>query len=64
MEGGPEGQDQRACPIDPAGGARLCAWPGRLDLTLSGEGGTFAQVWQVFAESAVPLPGDEKPAGG
>ncbi|QVL49446.1 MAG: hypothetical protein KFB96_02680 [Thiocapsa sp.] len=58
LEGGPEGQDQRACPIDPADGARLCAWPGRLDLTLSGEGGTFAQVWQVFAESAVPLPGD------
>lgn len=58
LEGGPEGQDQRACPIDPADGARLCAWPGRLELVLSVEGGTFAQVWQVFAESAVPLPGD------
>lgn len=58
LEGGPEGQDQRACPIDPADGARLCAWPGRLDLALSGEGGTFSQVWQILAESSVPLPGD------
>lgn len=58
LEGGPEGQDQRLCPIDPGDGARLCAWPGRLDLMLSGEGGTFAQVWQVLAESSVPLPGD------
>ncbi|UHD16065.1 hypothetical protein [Thiocapsa bogorovii] len=57
LEGGPEGQDQRDCPIDPADGARLCAWPGRLELALSGAGGIFAQVWEVFAESAVPLPG-------
>ncbi|WP_296804906.1 hypothetical protein [Thiocapsa sp.] len=58
LEGGREGQDQRACPIDPADGTRLCAWPGRLALELSGAGGTFAQAWQVLAESAVPLPGD------
>ncbi|WP_373510367.1 hypothetical protein, partial [Thiocapsa sp.] len=58
LEGGPEGKDQRLCPIDPGDGARLCAWPGRLELALSGEGGTFAQVWQVLAESVVPLPGD------
>lgn len=37
---------------------RLCAWPGRLHLELSSVGGRFAQRWQVYAESWVPLPGD------
>jgi hypothetical protein len=58
LEGGPERQDQRGCPIDPGKGERLCAWPGRLELVLSRQGGTFAQVWQVLSETWVPLPGD------
>ncbi|HSQ06817.1 MAG TPA: hypothetical protein VLM84_03875, partial [Chromatiaceae bacterium] len=37
---------------------RLCAWPGRLQLDLSPEGGRFTQRWKVYAESWVPLPGD------
>ncbi|MFY9976552.1 MAG: hypothetical protein WAK53_20030, partial [Chromatiaceae bacterium] len=52
-----EGKDQRACPIPSGGGERLCAWPGRLDLDLDAAGGLFAQRWQVYAETWVPLPG-------
>lgn len=37
---------------------RVCAWPGRLHLDLGPQGGRFAQRWQVYAESWVPLPGD------
>ena len=52
-----EGRDQRSCPIPSGGGERLCAWPGRLDLDLDSTGGLFAQRWQVYAETWVPLPG-------
>ena len=52
-----EGKDQRACPLPAAGGERLCGWPGRLDLDLDAVGGLFAQHWQIFAETWVPLPG-------
>lgn len=58
LEGGPDGQDRRACPIGVGDGERICAWPGRLELRLDRNGGTFQQVWQVLAESWVPLPGD------
>jgi hypothetical protein len=58
LEGSADGQDRRACPIDPVDGSRLCAWPGRLNLELTREGGIFAVVWQVLAETRVPLPGD------
>ena len=34
-----------------------CAWPERLTLSVSERGGTFAQRWQVFAESWIQLPG-------
>ena len=64
------GEDPRGCPWDgavssePADGAgqvapnRLCAWPGRLYLDLGESSGLFAQRWEVFADSWVPLPGD------
>ncbi|TCT20709.1 hypothetical protein [Thiobaca trueperi] len=58
LETGPDGQDRRACPLDPRDGAWLCAWPGELHLDLNANGGDFAQSWQVFAESWVMLPGD------
>jgi hypothetical protein len=58
LEGGPDGRDRRACPIDPVDGSPLCAWPGRLELSLDAEGGAFSLPWQVSAESRVPLPGD------
>lgn len=61
-------EDRRACPLDPqtltkpaapaAVDARQCAWPGRLYLDLDAHGGRFAQHWELYAESWVPLPGD------
>ena len=59
--------DLRACPVgqggteggtETAGGTRVCAWPGRLQLDLDGRGGSFSQSWQVYGETWVPLPGD------
>ncbi len=62
-----DGVDQRACSIDgdgsgagADGGARVCAWPGRLLLDIAEDGGLFAQHWQVQADSWVPLPGDAR----
>lgn len=52
-----DGEDQRGCPLAGDEGRRLCAWPGRLHLDLDGSGGLFAQLWRVYAESWVPLPG-------
>ena len=51
-------QDERACPVGNGEGDRLCAWPGHLQLTLDGSGGRFAQIWEIYAEAWVPLPGD------
>ena len=61
-------RDERPCPLHPAapdsagGGVpasrRVCAWPGRLQLDLGPRGGTFAQTWQVFADTWVTLPGN------
>ena len=59
LEQGPGGQDRRGCPLLSNDGARVCAWPGRLDLELTAGEGRFAQRWQVFADSWVALPGDE-----
>lgn len=58
LEGGPDGQDRRTCPIDPADGSRVCAWPGQLALRLGASGGRFAQTWELLAETWVQLPGD------
>src|SRR6185503_15698442 len=38
----------------------VCAWAGRLTLTLDARGGRFTQEWQVLARGRVPLPGDEE----
>lgn len=51
-------QDWRECPTAHGDGTRLCAWPGQLYLDLDREGGLFAQQWQLFAETWVPLPGN------
>lgn len=67
-----EGRDPRPCPLDLVAaadtqsaapgtldqGARLCAWPGRLELDLHAGGGRFTQHWLVYADSWVTLPGD------
>ncbi len=52
------GHDDWTCPRqydDP--GRRYCAWPGELRLELDREGGRFAQTWEVYGRTRVPLPG-------
>lgn len=58
LENQPEGRQRRDCPLDSSDGKPVCAWPGRLNLDLSAEGGRFDQTWRVFAEQWVALPGD------
>src|SRR5262245_61616024 len=36
---------------------QICAWGGRLELSLAGGGGRFSQTWELFAEGPIPLPG-------
>ncbi|MCL2871651.1 MAG: hypothetical protein FWF41_01490 [Betaproteobacteria bacterium] len=38
----------------------LCAWPGVLTLEVNDKGAAFTQLWQVMADSWVPLPGDSR----
>ena len=57
------GKGYRGCPfVYNAGAAEpaefMCAWPGRLDLVLDADGGTFSQPWTVYEDVPVPLPGD------
>jgi hypothetical protein len=37
-----------------------CVFPSRLELSVTAKGATFRQVWQVFLEGMVRLPGDDK----
>lgn len=46
------------CPA--AGGqSAVCAWPGRLQLTLDDNGGRFEQTWTLYRDMMVPLPGND-----
>ena len=60
------GQEHRHCPFlhdSNATAARnfICAWPGKLEVEVAAESGTFEQLWTVFGdEQALPLPGDER----
>lgn len=57
-------KEYRACPMLFDRGAKqrnefVCVWPGRLDLSVTQNGGRFEQDWTVYAEQQwVPLPGD------
>ncbi len=58
-------QDFRACPL--MAGAEgddedsyFCAWPDVLDLQVGALDAKFSQSWQLYAESAVPLPGSDE----
>ena len=57
-------REYRLCPFrfDSTASAEnefICAWPGELELTVTGEGGRFAQDWTVSGGSQwLPLPGD------
>ncbi len=56
-----KGEEQRVCPFAFNNAeTRFCAWPSRLQLTLTQTGGHFAQHWQVFNESWLTLPGGPK----
>lgn len=53
-------QEEKNCPFLQSGGdERNCSWSGRLDLSLNATSGQFSQSWQVYAETEIPLPGDE-----
>lgn len=39
---------------------RRCAWPSTLELNLEGEKGSFSQLWTIYHDSWVTLPGDLK----
>ena len=57
-----EGHESAACPslagMD-GDDARVCLWPGELQLAARDDGATFSLPVTVHARSAVPLPGDE-----
>lgn len=37
----------------------LCKWPDSLNLSVNDAGARFTQTWTLYANAAVPLPGDE-----
>jgi len=54
------GESQAGCPFLQSQSTRVCAWPGRLQLSLDSKGGRFTQSFRVYRESWLPLPGDTK----
>lgn len=48
----------RLCPA--VGESAVCLWPGRLDLVLSGSGGSFTLEAYADRELFLPLPGDAR----
>jgi hypothetical protein len=46
------------CPIVYNAATRRCSYPSRLQLELNSGSGTFSQVWSVYRESVVYLPGN------
>jgi len=56
-------KEHRDCPFyfnstSPDRNNFVCAWPGRLDVTVDAGGGRFTQQWTVYVENAwLPLPG-------
>jgi hypothetical protein len=54
-------QEEKLCPfIYNQGQRHQCAWPSHITLDLASSGGQFQQSWQVFQESWIQLPGDER----
>ncbi|HPQ27652.1 MAG TPA: hypothetical protein PLQ82_04175 [Desulfobacteraceae bacterium] len=54
------GLEEKLCPTHfNDGRAYQCVWPTRIELTVDSDRGLFKQEWLVFAESWVPLPGDQ-----
>ncbi len=40
--------------------ALQCAWPTNLNLSLNHQGGTFSQTWQVYTDTWIFLPGNQR----
>ena len=59
------GEAFRRCPfLGNSSGAtaeeRICAWPGRLALTVGEEGARFSESWVSHTPGWIPLPGDDE----
>ncbi|MGB5854173.1 MAG: hypothetical protein WBH20_02760 [Oceanisphaera sp.] len=56
-----DGEEQRQCPFiyNQAEGYQ-CAWPTKLALDLTDNGGQFSQQWQLYNDSWVQLPGNQQ----
>ncbi len=58
-------EDFRRCPFlansdAQARNAYVCAWPERLSLEVAATSARFSQRWIVYADSWIPLPGNEE----
>ncbi len=54
------GHEQELCPFLTGSGEAQCVWPGRLALDFGEREGRFTQTWILYADSRVPLPGEER----
>jgi hypothetical protein len=54
------GREEELCPFLSGSGDAQCLWPGQLALDLGEREGRFRQTWTLYAEGAVPLPGEER----
>ena len=53
--------DEIQCiPLGAEAEKRQCAWPGKLKIDVNSTGATFEQVWQVYSESWIVLPGNQE----
>ncbi len=56
-----EGEESINCPFDYQDfKSHHCAWPGKLTLDVTKEGGQLNQHWMVFEKSWITLPGDDR----
>ncbi|MBL8917564.1 MAG: hypothetical protein JNJ54_01775 [Myxococcaceae bacterium] len=53
-------EKEAGCPFLNGAEARICAWPGRLALSLDDKGGRFTQAFRVYREAWLSLPGDPR----
>jgi hypothetical protein len=57
------GHERALCPVrseGPAAGTAVCESPGRLELVVDKQGGSFTQSWRIEAPGILALPGDER----
>lgn len=53
-------EKEAGCPFLNGAEARICAWPGRLTLSLDDKGGRFTQAFRSYREAWLSLPGDPR----